>query len=119
MTFPNPDLGPFEGENKDWSDHVARGFVREVSQDQLNAPGCDPAHAAYAHLMGFIVCTMADAAKRGDGKIQIMPDLLEKTMPRLKALFAGTIGVTLLEGAQPIFTVVPGGKKKDDPEGQA
>ncbi|MER9573324.1 hypothetical protein NKI77_29745 [Mesorhizobium opportunistum] len=91
---------------------MKRGFVREITQDQLNSPGCDPAHAAYAHLLGFILCAMTDAGGRGDGKQQIMPDLLGKAMPRLKALFAGTIGVTILENAQPIFTVVPGGKKE-------
>ncbi|RWE30748.1 hypothetical protein [Mesorhizobium sp.] len=112
MTFPNPDLGPFEAENNDWAHHVQRTFCQEITQDQLNAPGCDPAHAAFAHLTGFILCAMTDAGKRGDGQQQIMPDLLEQVMPRLKHLFAGTIGVTILPNAGPTLTVVPGGKSK-------
>ena len=113
MTFPNSDLGPFEKENADWSAHVTRGFVREVTQDQLNTPGSDPAHAALAHLSGFIVCAMTDAGGRGDGQQQIMPDLLEQVMPRLEHLFAGTIGVSILPGHTPMLTVVPGGKPDD------
>lgn len=110
MTFPNPDLGPFEKENADWSAHVTRGFVQEITQDQLNTPGCDPAHAAMAHLTGFVVCAMTDAGGRGNGYQQIMPDLLEQVIDRLKPLFAGTIGVSILSTSSPMLTVVPGGK---------
>lgn len=114
MTFPNPDLGPFEAENADWSAHVTRGFVSEISMDQLNAPGCDPAHAAMAHLTGFIICAMTDANKRGDGSQQIMPDLAEQVRVRLEPLFAGSIVVSFLQNAKPMLTVVPGGKQPDN-----
>ncbi|TIW72938.1 MAG: hypothetical protein E5V58_13005 [Mesorhizobium sp.] len=108
MTFPNPDLGPFEGENGDWQAHVMRNFTRDITSPMLEEH--NPAHVALAHLTGFVISAMTDASGRGDGTQQIMPDLLAEVMPRLQHLFAGTIGVTILEGARPIFTVVPGGK---------
>lgn len=114
MSFPNPILGPFEAENNDWAQHMTQSFVLNVTSEQLATPGCDPAHAALAHLSGFVICAMADASKRGQGE-QIMADLLEETTLRLKPLFAGTIGVTILPNAGPLLTVVPGGK----PEGAA
>ena len=43
-----------------------------------------------------------------------MDPTLEQVMPRLQHLFAGTIGVSILEGSKPMFTVVPGGKQPDD-----
>ncbi|RWC53856.1 MAG: hypothetical protein EOS54_11790 [Mesorhizobium sp.] len=110
MSFPNSGLGPFEGENKDWAAHLARNFSREVTQPALKEH--DPAQLALAHLIGFITCAMFDAGGRGDGKQQIMPDLLHEAVGRLGPLFAGTIGVSILEDARPIFTVVPGGKEK-------
>ncbi|AZO38637.1 MAG: hypothetical protein EOS76_14850 [Mesorhizobium sp.] len=113
MTFPNPTLGPFEAENNDWAQHVASGFVSEITREQLASPGCDPAHAAMAHLAGFVICAMSDAGKRGDGRQQIMPDLLEEVTLRLKPLFAGTIGVTIRPSNGPLLTVVPGGKPDD------
>ncbi|RWD60677.1 MAG: hypothetical protein EOS36_20180 [Mesorhizobium sp.] len=111
MTFPNPDLGPFEGENKDWSAHVMRNFTRDITSKLLEAH--DPAHVALAHLVGFVTCAMTDAGGRGDGKQQIMQDLLAEVLPRLEHLFAGTIGVTILPNAGPLLTVLPGGKPTD------
>ncbi|RVD36780.1 hypothetical protein EN741_24915 [Mesorhizobium sp. M4B.F.Ca.ET.019.03.1.1] len=112
MTFPNPDLGPFEAENNDWAQRIMREFTAQVTQPMLQDHVA--AHVALAHLTGFVMAAMSDAGGRGDGQQQIMPDVLEQAMERLKHLFAGTIGVTILEDAKPIFTVVPGGKK-DDP----
>ncbi|TIX16218.1 MAG: hypothetical protein E5V46_03315 [Mesorhizobium sp.] len=109
MTFPNPSLGPFEGENNDWAQHVTRNFSLEVTQPLLHQH--DAAQLALAHLTGFVMCAMFDASGRGGGE-QIMADVLEMAMVRLKPLFAGTIGVTILEDARPILTVVPGGKEK-------
>ncbi|RWI90522.1 MAG: hypothetical protein EOR22_23555 [Mesorhizobium sp.] len=88
--------------------------MREITSGQLSAPGCDPAHAALAHLTGFVICCLIDAGKRGGGKQQIMPDLLQEVLPRLEHLFAGTIGVRVLTNARPMLTVVPGGKSQGE-----
>ncbi|CDX39183.1 hypothetical protein MPLA_290064 [Mesorhizobium sp. ORS 3359] len=117
MSFPNPALGPFEAENNDWAQHLMRNFSTEVTQPLLHQHHA--AQLALAHLTGFIVCAMSDASDRGKGE-QVMADVLDETILRLKPLFAGTIGITILPGAGPILTVVPGGKGADpEPDGVA
>jgi GNAT superfamily N-acetyltransferase len=109
MTFPNPHKGPFEGENKDWARHVAANFVAGVTGPMLDAPGCDPAHAAIAHFQGFICCAYEDAQRRGNGK-QIMDDILDQVRPWILGLANGEATMVEKDRAGPILTALPGGK---------
>lgn len=109
MSFPNSQLGPFEGENDAWAKHVANSFVSGITSEMIAAPGCDAAHAAMAHLNGFICCALLDAATRGSGE-QIMPDILDMVRKRVGALVDGGVGVMFSENVGPTLTVLPGGK---------
>ncbi|RWE03849.1 hypothetical protein [Mesorhizobium sp.] len=113
MTFPNPDLAPFEGENDKWCEHAWHEFSRKVTSPMLSAYDWDKGHAAYAHFVGFVFLAMADSGKRGDGTHQIMPDLLAKIRPMLETLIAGT-GIVSFHEAKPLLTVLPGGKSKKE-----
>ncbi|ESX12054.1 hypothetical protein X766_31020 [Mesorhizobium sp. LSJC255A00] len=113
MTFPNPELTPFEGDNKQWCNHAAGEFTRTVTSPLLAAPDWDPAHGAMAHMIGFVICAMVDAGKRGDGEQQIMPDLLEKIRPMINGLVTGEVIVTIGDNAGPLLTVLTGGKKDE------
>ncbi|TIL94520.1 MAG: hypothetical protein E5Y73_11415 [Mesorhizobium sp.] len=110
MSFPNPDKGPFEDENKEWARHVAATFVAGVTSEMLAAPGCDPAHAAIAHFQGFICCAFSDAMKRGDGE-QIMGDILEQVRPFIQGLIDREV-IAIFPGGEvrPTLTVLTGGK---------
>jgi hypothetical protein len=111
MSFPIANKGPFEDENKEWCRHVAANFVENVSSPMLDSPGCDPAHAAIAHFQGFLGCAFQDAADRGDGAQQIMPDILEQIRPFLSAIMNGDIVATVVDNPRPTLTPLTGGKQ--------
>ncbi|TIL59259.1 MAG: hypothetical protein E5Y79_16110 [Mesorhizobium sp.] len=110
MGFPVSNLGPFEGDNEKWCKHAAAEFTRTVTSVGLEAADWDDAHLAVAHLLGFVICAMADAGRRGEGQ-QIMPDLLEKVRPMIDGLMAGTIVVHFPNEIGPHLTVLSGGKR--------
>lgn len=102
MSFPNPDLGSFEGENNDWCEHVTAQFLRGVTSVVLCEPGADPAHAAYAHMAGAMFCAAAEG---------FSPELVEK----LRYLFTEVVekqnfSVEFPERLRPHLTILPGGK---------
>lgn len=112
MNFPIANKDPFEDENKEWARHVAATFVANVTGPMLASPGCDPAHAAIAHMQGFLSCAFQDAVMRGDGE-QIMPDILEQVRPWIQALADGAVTVTIGDKPRPTLTSLTGGKKEE------
>ncbi|PZV37600.1 hypothetical protein [Mesorhizobium kowhaii] len=112
MPLTSNDKGPFEYENKDWARHVAVCFVEGVTGPMLEAPGCDPAHAAIAHFQGFICCAFQDAVMRGDGE-QIMADILDQVRPFISGLANGEASVTIGDKPRPLLTAIRGGKKDE------
>lgn len=110
MSFPNPELGSFEGENDAWCLHVTQSFVQGVTLPQLETEGCDPAHAAYAHMAGMILCVMMD---------DFSEDLIAKLRLNFEeAIMRGKgLGVEFPSQHRPHLTVLSGGKSPT--EGQA
>ncbi|MEI8715867.1 hypothetical protein [Mesorhizobium sp. ISC11] len=119
MTWPNANLGPFEGENEAWREHVSKEFSRLVTSPMLEVRECSPAQAAIAHFRGFISCAFTDAIERGDGEQQIMPDVLEKIRPWVEGLRNAEAMVMFLDRKPTQLTVLPGGKDDDSEPGGA
>jgi len=113
MTYPNPDLGPFDGENGAWLKHVQREFAHIVTIPMIQNRECSPAQAAIAHMRGFINCAFVDALERGDGSQQIMHDVLEMIEPWLQGLKSGTVVAVVKDKFPPRLTLLPGGKPDD------
>ena len=110
MTFPTPDLGPFDGENEAWCRHVTKEFAHQVTMPMLEARECSPAQAAVAFMHGFINCVFVDAMERGDGEQQVMPDVLEQIGPWVEALKNAEAIAIFRNRPHSRLTVLPGGK---------
>ncbi|TPN49347.1 hypothetical protein [Mesorhizobium sp. B1-1-7] len=110
MSIPNPDLGPFEGENEAWCRHVTKQFMHEVTTPILVARECSPSHAAIAFMHGFVNFAFEDAMERGDGEQQIMPDVLERVWPLIEGLKNSTVIAVVADRPHSRLTVLPGGK---------
>ncbi|TGP24988.1 MULTISPECIES: hypothetical protein [unclassified Mesorhizobium] len=118
MTLPNPNLGPFEGDNFKYCQHLATEFSRAVTSGMGADPAWHDGHAAFAHFQGFIFLAMCDAGVRGTGPAQIMEDLLSKVRPIWEALITPGYIVPSISEAGPNLTVLSGGKTGgDDPKG--
>jgi hypothetical protein len=104
MSYPNPNLGSFEGENGAWSEHVTTYFLQEVTSPQVASPGCDPAHAAVAHMSGAMMCAILD---------DFSPDLVEKLRYLFKTIIEDqNFTLHFPEEIRPHLTVLPGGKEE-------
>lgn len=113
MTFPNPDLGAFEGDNQRWCVHYTEQFLNRVTMPEMAAQGCD-AHRVWAHLVGAMMCAVGDAGGRNEHVIS--DEILQLFRDALRNVENGGITLSFPDRRpRPRLTPLTGGRK-DDPE---